>query len=49
MEKFNFGPKTLRIKLLESLQIKLKNWKNIKWKIIIQPKSKFESKLLNLI
>ena len=48
-EAFNFGPKNSQNKtVIELTNQAKKNWKNIKWKIIIQPKSKFESKLLKL-
>ena len=48
-EAFNFGPKNSQNKtVIELTNQAKKNWKNIKWKIIIQSKSKFESKLLKL-
>ncbi len=48
-EAFNFGPKNSQNKTVSELLIQTKkNWKNIKWKIIKTPNSKFESKLLKL-
>lgn len=48
-EVFNFGPKNSQNKTVIELANQAKqNWKNIKWKIEIQKKSKFESKLLKL-